>query len=134
MSAADLVRLGGCRCGAVRFEARGPENRIGVCHCDSCRHATGAPFAVFVDYPDEAVTVSGQAAVWSAKPGIERAFCGRCGAPLSYKGDPWPGETSLHLGAFDAPEGLVPHHVSFETEGLGWARKALAPILHRTSP
>lgn len=131
MTEAALVRSGGCRCGAVRFEACGRENRVGVCHCDSCRRATGAAFAVYVDYPDPAVRFLGEVAIWRPRDGIERRFCGACGSPLSYKGDPWPGETSLHLGAFDAPGGLVPHHVTFEAEGLDWAREALAPLLHR---
>lgn len=126
---AELVRRGGCRCGSVRFEARGPARRIGVCHCESCRRATGSAFAVYLDYPPEAVTLAGEAAVWSSRPGVERRFCPRCGSPVSYQGVAAEPEMSLHLGAFDAAEGLVPHHATGEAEALAWARRALAPIL-----
>jgi hypothetical protein len=129
-----LIRRGGCRCGRVRFEARGPERRVGACHCESCRRATGAPFAVYLDYPPETVTLQGEAAVWSSRPGVERAFCGRCGSPLSYRGEAAEPEISLHLGAFDAPEGLVPRHVTGEAEALAWARAALAPTLRGEIP
>lgn len=125
----EPVRLGHCRCGRITFEARGEPNRVGVCHCESCRRATGAAFATYVDYPLAAVVVSGEPAVWSATPGVERTFCASCGSPISYYGDPWPNDLSLHLGAFAHPEEFAPHHATFEQEGFDWARRALAPIL-----
>jgi hypothetical protein len=41
---ANSVHKGGCACGKVRFEARGDPNRVGVCHCLTCRKVHGAPF------------------------------------------------------------------------------------------
>lgn len=125
-----MVRSGRCRCGRVTFEARGEPNKVGVCHCESCRRATGSAFAVYVDYPLDAVTISGGPAVWLSRPGVEWTYCGQCGSPISYYGSPWPNEISLNLGAFVHPEEFpAPHHVTFEDEGLPWAREALAPIL-----
>ena len=34
---------GGCHCGAVRYEVRGPVFAPNLCHCDICRGTTGAP-------------------------------------------------------------------------------------------
>jgi hypothetical protein len=125
----ETIRTGGCRCGRVSFEARGAPLRVGVCHCESCRRASGSAFEVFVDYPHDAVAIAGEPAAWSSRPGVERLFCPRCGSPIAYRGADWLGETSLCLGAFAGPEEFTPHHVTFEAEGLDWARRALAPIL-----
>lgn len=125
----DVVQRGGCRCGKVRFEARGAPLRVGVCHCESCRRATGGAFAVFVDYPRMTVAFSGEPAVWSSRPGVERLFCDRCGSPIGFRDDDEPPETNLYLGAFARHAAFgPPHDVTHEEEALEWARSLLAPL------
>jgi hypothetical protein len=36
---------GGCACGAVRYEVRGPLRPIIACHCTQCRRTSGHFFA-----------------------------------------------------------------------------------------
>jgi hypothetical protein len=128
------LRRGRCRCGRVSFETRGEPVRVGVCHCESCRRATGSAFAAYADYLQSAVTIAGEPAVWSSRPGVERLFCPRCGSPIAFRDENEPRMTSLHLGAFEDAEELgPPHHVTYAHEGLGWAREALAPILGKES-
>ena len=55
---------GGCRCGAVRFEASAEPFHISYCHCSDCRRATGAPVAAYVGFTAEQVG--------PAQPGIPR--------------------------------------------------------------
>ncbi len=128
-AAAPIVRTGGCRCGRVRFTLRGEPFRVGFCHCESCRRATGGAFAVFVDVMSADVTIEGEPAVWSSRPGVERLFCPQCGSPVAYRDGDDPAQTALHLGAFDAPEELTPHHATFPDEGFAWALRTLAPLL-----
>jgi hypothetical protein len=125
----ELWNAGGCRCGLVRFRAQGAPFRVGVCHCESCRRATGAAFATYVDYLEDKVTIEGAAAVWSSTPGVERLFCPRCGSPIAFRDQDEPRLMCLHLGAFDAPEPFTPHHVTHAEEGFDWAKRALAPVL-----
>jgi len=122
------AHLGGCRCGLVRFEARGAPLRVGVCHCQSCRRATGAAFAVYVDFPRDAVAFEGEPAVWSSSPGVEWLFCARCGSPIAYRGGGSPTETNIHLGAFAHPEVFTPNHVTFADEALDWSGRALSAL------
>ena len=42
---------GGCRCGKVRFEARGRPYRVGICHCLDCRKHHGALFYAAAVFP-----------------------------------------------------------------------------------
>ena len=102
------MRTGGCRCGAVRFTARGAPLLVVNCHCSDCRKATGAAFATFVDYPRDAVTFERQAESYASSPGDERLFCMRCGSPIGFRGDSSPDEINLHLGAFDMPSAFKP--------------------------
>ncbi|MGE0408101.1 MAG: GFA family protein [Amphiplicatus sp.] len=117
----DSIRSGGCRCGAVRFEAKGAPKFVGNCHCEDCRRSTGAPFSTYVGYRDDAVRWKGASrTLYESSPGVRRGFCATCGAPLSYQGPKWAGETHLFLGDFDDPSGLVPTGDVFTTEALPW--------------
>ncbi len=119
---------GGCLCGGVRFVADGAPRRVGVCHCASCRKATGGAFSVYVDFVRDAVVFDRAPAVFRSSRGVERLFCANCGAALAYRGDGSADEINLHLGAFDAPAAFAPNAVSFEADGLTWARAALAAL------
>lgn len=101
-------RAGGCRCGAVRFEAVGAPLRVANCHCGDCRRATGAAFATFVDYPRAQVRFLGEPQAFASSPGAERLFCARCGSPVAFRGEASPGEINMLIGAFDDPSGLRP--------------------------
>ena len=124
------VLRGGCRCGVVRFTLKGAPTGVGVCHCESCKRATGGAFATFVDAANAQVTIEGDVAAYSSRPGIERLFCAACGSPIAYRDtvSERPG-TALHLGAFDDPTGLIPDNATYAEEGFDWALKALGPLM-----
>ena len=76
------MHKGTCFCGAVEIEATGEPLEMGYCHCQSCRHYSGAPLVAFILWQAEQVRVSGGAEVLARfhKGGIsERCFCSRCG-------------------------------------------------------
>ena len=95
---------GGCRCGAVRFVARGAPRLVANCHCRDCRKATGAAFATFVDFGRDQVTFNQPPKSFSPSAGAERLFCERCGSSIAFLGDASPDEINIHIGAFDQPE------------------------------
>ena len=51
---------GGCRCGAIRFEAAGEPVHISYCHCGDCRRASGAPLTAFIGFGAADVTFHGE--------------------------------------------------------------------------
>jgi hypothetical protein len=114
------IRAGGCRCGAVRFEARGAPKFIANCHCEDCRRAIGAAFSTWVGYESGNVSWTGTRAVHESSPTVKRGFCAACGTPLSYSGKTWSAETHLLIGTFDDPSGLAPTGDAFADEKLPW--------------
>jgi hypothetical protein len=117
----EILRMGGCRCGDIRFEARGKPKFVGNCHCEDCRRSTGAAFSTYVGYLDDDVRWAGASPViFESSSGVKRGFCGKCGTPVSYRGYKWSGETHLFIGEFDDPSDLVPAGDVFSKEALPW--------------
>ena len=112
-------------CGAVRYEAVGEALDIGYCHCHSCRRHTGAPVVTFVVFDADKVRFTGQErSIYESSPGVERAFCGQCGTPLT-----WEGQSNLpergrifefHISTMDEPGAFIPTNHLFYPEKLAW--------------
>jgi hypothetical protein len=96
--------LGGCLCGAVRFEATGPALKPHTCSCKTCQRHTGALTACWVEFPREAVVwtgTGGRPATYRSSDFSSRAFCPACGSTLGAIDD--KPVVALLLGAFDKP-------------------------------
>jgi hypothetical protein len=112
--AKQIVHVGGCLCGAIRFEATGTPGKPHSCSCGMCRRHSGAPTLVWVEYPRDAVRWTGPGgapATWRSSAYSSRAFCPACGSSIGAIDD--APVIALVIGAFDAPN-----------------RRALAPVTH----
>ncbi|MDN2568253.1 GFA family protein [Aquibium sp. A9E412] len=112
------THTGGCRCGAVRFEARGEPGHVSYCHCADCRRATGAPVSAFVGFPAAAVTIEGEALRRFVNGPVARSFCGTCGTPIAYTDERLADTVYFMLGAMDAPGQYRPSVHAFVREQL----------------
>ena len=103
---------GGCRCGAVRFEAQGEPYRVGICHCMDCRKQHGTLFQASAIFPEQAVRIEGETKAYEG-----RHFCPRCGSQLfARSGD----ETELNLGAFDETDRFAPTYELWTIRRESW--------------
>lgn len=102
------THTGGCRCGAVRFQAAAEPDHISYCHCADCRRATGAPVSAFVGFPTESVTITGDGLRSYENGPIARTFCGVCGSPIAYVDSRIGDHVYFLLGAMDAPRNYKP--------------------------
>jgi hypothetical protein len=101
---AERTLTGGCACGQLTFRARGEPKRVGLCHCMTCRKASGSVFGAWAMYPVDAVAIDGPYESW-AEGDTTRCFCPTCAARVfSLNGD----EVELGLGSFDEPNVLAP--------------------------
>jgi len=115
----QTTREGGCSCGAVRFRLQGEPNRVGVCHCTTCRKETGSVFMAFAVWPKSQFTVTGETRPWE-----NRHFCPKCGSRLFEVSDRDP-EVEIKLGALDAgPSDLAPTYETWIKRRESW----LAPV------
>jgi hypothetical protein len=77
------MALGGCLCGAVRYELAGPFTVVTHCHCSMCRKHHGALFATFAGAALAGFHwLAGEddiASYRSSEQGV-RSFCRRCGS------------------------------------------------------
>jgi len=109
---------GGCLCGAVRYEVRGPLRAVVDCHCSQCRRTSGHFAAFTATRPEDLVLIESGGLRWyrsSATAG--RGFCEVCGSSLFW--EPASGErVSIAAGTLDLPTGLATAaHVFVEDSG-----------------
>jgi hypothetical protein len=114
---------GGCLCGAVRYEIRGPLGRITHCHCSQCRKAHGAAFGTYarVRWADFTM-VSGEADLGSypSSSAVLRTFCKRCGSTLQFIRESRPESFALAIGTLDDDPGIRPSHHIFVGSKAPW--------------
>lgn len=124
-AAGKRLYMGGCLCGAIRFEAIGPVERPHTCSCKMCQRHTGALTTAWVEFPKASVTWTGSGgapSVYRSSDISSRAFCPTCGGTLGSIDD--KPIIALLLGAFDAPnrKELMPTSHSYRTGRPRWWR------------
>lgn len=112
------LHTGGCRCGAITFEASSEPFYTSYCHCSDCRRASGAPVAAFVGFLTSDVTFQGERPSTYGKHPIKRSFCPTCGAPLAYSDARIEHQIFFMLGAMDHPERYPPSVHGYVSEEL----------------
>ena len=132
-AAAGRIRLGGCACGALRFEARGEPLHVGLCHCLTCRHRHGAPLNAFATYAAAQVRWDGPGRPWRSGERSIRQGCATCGAPIFWADD--AGEfIELHLGSFDEVGTLAPRYEIWTSRREPWLAPLDVPQYERDRP
>lgn len=97
---------GGCLCGAVRYEVRGPLRAVVNCHCAQCRRTSGHFVAATATRPEDLVLIESEGLRWyGSSPTARRGFCQTCGASLFWE-PVTGGQISIMAGTLDSPTGL----------------------------
>ncbi len=113
-----IERSGGCLCGAARFTAVGEPERVGLCHCATCRKNTGGPYLAFAVYAGDRVSFEGALKGYRA-PKIDRRFCPQCGTLICLVED-GNSEIDLMLGTFDEPPAFTPQYELWAGHRQDW--------------
>ncbi|HKC49623.1 MAG TPA: GFA family protein [Myxococcota bacterium] len=114
---------GGCLCGAVRYRATGAAGNATLCHCQTCRRASGAPTVAWVTFAARAFGFTrGDPLRYRSSPLVLRTFCGRCGTPLSYARDDEPESIDVTTISLDRAAELAPRDHTWTRHALPWMR------------
>lgn len=102
----SCTATGGCLCGAVRFELRGPLRDVVNCHCSQCRRSHGhyAAYSAVAE-TDLAFTEDRGLKWYGSSDKARRGFCQDCGSSLFW--DPEGHDyCAVAAGCLDEPTGL----------------------------
>jgi hypothetical protein len=87
MSNESNALLGGCQCGAIRYELSQGPLALYACHCRECRKQSASAFGISFIVPQTALRVTqGAPKSWSRPTDkghtLDCAFCPECGSRL----------------------------------------------------
>lgn len=100
------LTLGGCLCGDVRYEVRGPLRDVVNCHCSMCQRLHGN-FGPHTKARKVNITITKDDGLrWYKTSDIaKRGFCGTCSSSLFW--EPFDLDaTGIIAGSLDEPTGL----------------------------
>jgi hypothetical protein len=114
---------GRCLCKAVRYTCGPLLYPPTLCHCESCRRAAGAHAVGWLTVRRNDLRWAGAAAQeFESSPGVHRAFCGRCGTPLTYRTAARPAEIDVTIGSLEQPERAAPVDHIWMQDAPPWDR------------
>ncbi|MGB6220683.1 GFA family protein [Haloferula sp.] len=116
------ILSGGCLCGAVRYEVRGPALQTSVCCCEDCRRASGAPMVAWTFFASGALNWTRGEPKQVTFADRERSFCGDCGTPLMFFDPALPHIFEVSTCSLDEPSKQVPGDVCWVSDELPWAK------------
>ncbi len=120
---AELVRSGGCLCGAVRYEVRDEPSASGLCHCAVCRKLTGSAFSATANWRRSQFQMVGELQTFE-----RRSLCPTCGSRLFFLSDE---DIEVFLGTLDsAPNDIKPTVEVWVARREHWLREVPETTLH----
>ncbi len=120
-SMGESCYLGGCLCGAVRYQVSGTVSNPCFCHCVSCRRATGAPMVPWGTFARASFRLTrGALAEYRSSPAVTRGFCAVCGTSLTYRNEARAAQIDVTLATLDDPTLLAPQMHLWVGERLPW--------------
>jgi len=112
---------GGCLCGAVRYRVSGKPSSSVVCHCTSCRRASGAPTVAWLTVDRAQLQIlSGSPTSYRSSPTVIRQFCSRCGTALTYAAAKSPDTVDITTASLDEPDAFAPTADVWLEDKVAW--------------
>jgi hypothetical protein len=112
--------VGGCLCGAIRYEADQPPIYSGYCHCRICQKSLGNLFAAAVFFKrDDFRFISKEVAWYESSDHASRGFCAECGTPIIYQRDDRE-YTVIWIGTLDDPAEFEPQTHWWTESRISW--------------
>lgn len=112
---------GGCFCGSIRYRVSNDVKNPCVCHCQSCRRASGAPFVAWLTCAQsDFELITGKLTICHSSPHVTRGFCGTCGTTLTYAHESRASELDVSLATLDDASAVEPIMHIWTGDKLPW--------------
>ncbi len=116
---------GGCRCGAIRYQASTEPLAVMNCHCRDCQYSSGGGFTTVAVLPAAAFALTKGAPKSFTVKGdsgndVTRFFCETCGTPL-YSQPPGGAIVPLRVATLDDPSWLKMSGALYTSSAQPWA-------------
>jgi hypothetical protein len=112
---------GGCLCGSIRYEAAEPLYPPTLCHCESCRRASGAHVVGWYTIAQvEMQYRNGRPVERESSSGVFRGYCPECFSPLTYRTLERPDELDVTIASLDHPELAEPLDHIYMADAVAW--------------
>ena len=115
---------GGCRCGALRYEAAAEPMFMNHCQCLDCQHLSGTGHSSYLTFRREHAVQTGDATIWSMPTDRgsvkHHASCAACGSPVSLTFESMPDWFTVHAASLDDPTRFRPHAITYAKRAQPW--------------
>jgi hypothetical protein len=117
--------VGGCLCGAVRYQSTAEPVMTLLCQCEQCQRQSGSSFSVNVGFSKGSLEYTGDLPkTFEHKGGsgltVHRHFCGKCGSPIMTELDVTPELDWIKSGTLDDTSWLKPEVSIWGHDGQPW--------------
>ncbi|MBV8849063.1 MAG: GFA family protein [Methylobacteriaceae bacterium] len=122
-----LPLIGGCACGAVRYEVSGQPLMVTICHCTICQKRTGSAFSMnMLVLRDDFSLVKGQTIsrelpTGGSHPNIQH-ICEHCFVRTHTQPIEHPRLVFVRPGTLDRPDAVEPIVQIWNRNARPWAR------------
>ncbi len=122
-----LPLVGGCHCGALRYEVRAAPVMVYNCHCTNCQKVSGSAFNCSVTIAESSFAFTQgepKTVTWPSDAGTTRFgwFCGDCGSRIAQGSTPSKGALSLRSGTLDDTSWVEPVGDIWTSSAQPWVR------------
>lgn len=116
-----MKRVGGCACGAIRYETLSPPIESGYCHCRLCQRTSAAPVLVFSSFSvDDFHYTLGEATVYHSTEHGTREICVLCGTQIAFRDASDAQTVDVNVGSLDDPSSIVPEYHVWCSSRIPW--------------
>jgi hypothetical protein len=116
--------VGGCQCGAIRYELSERPIRSFQCQCRDCQKDSGGGHSSVMVFNSRTFVLKGEAreTLRTADSGARKrkGFCPACGSPLYNKPESQPQYIGIYVGSLDDASSFKPDVVLFTSRGHAW--------------
>jgi len=113
--------VGGCLCGAVRYEASTSPLDVGYCHCRMCQKVSGAPVLPWASFAVESFAYTeSQPQVYRSSAHGQREFCAQCGSQIAFRATDENKTVEINVGTLEDPTSVCPQYHIWCDSQISW--------------